>query len=267
MISKAKYGQWACVAGAAEGLGEAFAEGLAQRGMNLILTDLHEEKLTATSDRLRKTYSIDVIPLTGDLAHDTTLDQISSQMEEANCRLLVYNAAYGPVLPFMQNTEKELDVYLNVNNRAVLILVHRFIGMKLAGDTGILLISSLAGFRGTQLVIPYAATKAFLWNLAEGLYYEFKGKGLDISVLCPGTIDTPNFRATGANRTFLTAKPMAPAVVAEEALRKFGTRLFIVPGLSNKIAHFLLQRVLPRKLSSKIHNDAMGKLYQHKLGD
>ncbi|MDZ7605865.1 MAG: SDR family NAD(P)-dependent oxidoreductase [Cyclobacteriaceae bacterium] len=130
---------------------------------------------------------------------------------------------------------------------------------------GILLVSSLAGFRGTQLVIPYAATKAFIWNLAEGLHYEFKDKGLDISVLCPGTVDTPGFRATEAKTTFFTPKPMSPLSVAEIAVAKFGRQLFIVPGLSNKFAHFLLQRVLPRKLSSKIHNDAMGGLYQDKM--
>jgi short-subunit dehydrogenase len=141
------------------------------------------------------------------------------------------------------------------------MLVYKFIKRPTTSPKGILLISSLAGFRGTQLVVPYAASKAFIWNLAEGLHYEFKDKGLDISVLCPGTIDTPAFRSTDPKKTWLTPNPMPPSEVSEVALKYFGRRLFIIPGRVNRFAFWLFQRVLPRKMASKIHNDAMGDLY------
>ncbi|MDZ7605866.1 MAG: SDR family NAD(P)-dependent oxidoreductase [Cyclobacteriaceae bacterium] len=53
MISPTKYGQWACVAGAAEGLGAAFAQSLASRGMNLILVDKNKAQLELTAKELR----------------------------------------------------------------------------------------------------------------------------------------------------------------------------------------------------------------------
>lgn len=256
-----KYGNWACVAGAGEGLGAAFSTGLAQRGFNLILVDKDKLRLNDISDQLQKTYNIEIACLNLDLSERNCVDEISNALENKNCRFMVYNAAYGPVKPFLSNTPQELDLYLNVNMKTPLHLAHRFAYLKQKNQAGLLLISSLAGFRGTQFVIPYAASKAFTWNLAEGLYYEFKETLMDFSVCCPGPIDTPNYRSTNPRKTFVTPKSMKPELVAEEALHRFGKILFIIPGMSNKIAHFILNRILPRKISSAIHNAAMKKMY------
>jgi short-subunit dehydrogenase len=143
-----------------------------------------------------------------------------------------------------------------------ILLIYELTGIYKDESLGILLVSSLAGFRGTQYVVPYAATKAWTWNLAEGLYYEFKDTGFDISVCCPGSTDTPNLRSTNPRKQWLAPKPMPPDIVAEEALHKFGKKLFIFPGLSNKISHFILNRILPRKIASDIHNITMKKMYE-----
>lgn len=257
-----KYGSWACVAGAGEGLGEAFSIGLARRGFNLILIDKDEDKLNEVNQQLQTNYSIKIHPLTLDLSDRISLDAISNSLEDEKCRFMVYNAAYGPVKPFLSNTAQELDLYLNVNMETPLHLAHRFAHLNQKKQAGLLLLSSLAGFRGTQFVVPYAATKAFTWNLAEGLHYEFKDTLMDFSVCCPGPIDTPNYRSTNPHNTFITPKSMKPELVAEEALNKFGKKLFIIPGKSNKIAHFILNRILPRKIASTIHNLAMKKMYR-----
>ena len=255
------YGSWACVAGAGEGLGEAFSIGLAQRGFYLILIDKDADKLNGVRNKLLQKYDIEILLLTLDLSDRNCLDEISSSLENKKCRFMVYNAAYGPVKPFLSNTPKELDLYLKVNMETPLHLAHRFAHLNQKNQAGLLLISSLAGFRGTQFVVPYAATKAFTWNLAEGLHYEFRDTLMDFSVCCPGPVDTPNYRSTKPKKTFVTPTSMKPELVAEEALNKFGKKLFIIPGISNKIAHFILNRILPRKISSFIHNAAMKKMY------
>jgi short-subunit dehydrogenase len=255
------YGSWACVAGAGEGLGAAFSFGLAHRRFNLILIDKDEEKLNDIQKQLQGKYKLEIQILKLDLQDRNSVDVISESLEHTDCRFMVYNAAYGPVKPFLSNTPEELDLYLNVNMKTPLHLSYRFAHMNQKKQAGLLLISSLAGFRGTQFVIPYAASKAFLWNLAEGLYYEFKDTQLDVSVCCPGSIDTPNFRSTKPQKTFVTPKPMKPALVAEEALNKFGKKLFILPGITNKLVHFILNRILPRKIASAIHNSTMKKMY------
>ena len=67
MLFKEKYGPYAFVAGGSYGLGGAFAEGLARRGLNLVLLARGKERLEETAERLRKEYSVDVLCRTVDL--------------------------------------------------------------------------------------------------------------------------------------------------------------------------------------------------------
>jgi short-subunit dehydrogenase len=259
---KKKYGEWACIAGAAEGLGKAFATTLAIRGHSLILIDMDEEKLQQTKMELVSQYHIDTILLHLDLVETGSVNAIIEVLGKQNCRLLIYNAAYGPVKPFLTNTEAELHRYIAVKSETQLHLIHRFISTFRDKSTGIMMVSSLAGFRGTRFVIPYAASKAFIWNMAEGLHYELQDTDIDVSVCVAGATDTPGFRSTKPKKWFLSPQAMDPKLVAEEALNNMGKRLFIFPGFSNKIAHFILNNLLPRKIASGIHNYTMKKMYE-----
>jgi short-subunit dehydrogenase len=261
MELKDKYGPWACVLGAAEGLGAAFSNELARQGFHLIAVDINKSELSKTCKNIRSKYSAETIELIQDLGDQKSAKVIMEKIKDLDCRFMIHNAAYGPVKPFLSNTPSELDLYQNININTTLHLVHQFIELHQKKPMGILLLSSLAGFRGTQFVVPYAATKAFLWNLAEGLHYEFRGKNLDISVCVAGATATPNFMATQPKQGFFTPKPMKPELVAREIFRHFGKKLFIIPGFANKFAHFLLNRVLPRSWASAIHNSAMKKMY------
>lgn len=261
MRLKDKYGSWACVAGAGEGLGKAFSEGLAKRGFNLILIDLKLDLLDSTKAYLESSYQIEAICLHLDLNEKSSIIPIREVIVKQDCRFMVYNAAYGPVKPFLSNTSEEIDRYLNVNIGTQIHLIHQFVNIFKTQSAGILMVSSLAGFRGTQFVIPYAATKAFIWNMAEGLHHEFKDTDIDFSVCVPGATNTPNFRSTNPKKNSLGSKSQDPASVAEEALNKFGKKIFIIPGALNKISHFILNRLLPRRMASSIHNTTMKKMY------
>ena len=64
----ARFGPWALVAGAAEGLGAEFARELAACGLNLVLVDLNRENLERVATELRTSFAVEVIPLHQDLA-------------------------------------------------------------------------------------------------------------------------------------------------------------------------------------------------------
>ncbi|MCB0680589.1 MAG: SDR family NAD(P)-dependent oxidoreductase [Saprospiraceae bacterium] len=262
MELKTTYGAWACVAGAGEGLGAAFAFGLARRGFNLILIDLDPEKLSEVEAAVRRTHAVQLVSLCVDLVDRESIQPIMAAIESSGCRFLVYNAAYGPVRPFLQNTPDELDRYIQVNMATPMQLAHRFAALHSGRKAGLLLISSLAGWRGTRYVVPYAASKAFTWNLAEGLHYEREGVGLDIGLCTLGPVDTPNYRSFFPRQPLLQPKAMAPQAVAEYALRRFGRRLFLFPGFSTAFSHFLLNRVLPRSWASGLHNAVMKRLWR-----
>ena len=76
MELKTTYGAWACVAGAGEGLGAAFAFGLARRGFNLILIDLDPEKLSEVEAAIRRTHAVQLVALCVDLVDRESIQPI-----------------------------------------------------------------------------------------------------------------------------------------------------------------------------------------------
>jgi len=259
-----RYGQWGIVAGAAEGIGAAFCEELARKGMNVIMVDINKAEMESLASRLESTFKIQTRRLVLNLANENSPDIIMEAMGDADCRLLVYNAAYSRVKPFLSATAEELELYINVNSRAPLKLVHAF-ARKLKTDQhagGILLMSSLAGLWGTKLVAAYSGTKAFNLALAEALSHELKPCLIDVSACCAGPTATPGYLGTNPVYGFIRPSVMRPGKVASIALNKLGKRIVIIPGFSNRITYFLLTRILPRQLSTMIVNRTMGSLYK-----
>ena len=193
---KEKYGNWGLVAGAAEGLGRAFAGSLASRGMGVILADVQQEALESLGAKLEKDFRVNVKALCLDLASPESVTQLMKVVDETGCRLLVYNAAYSRVKRFTANEPEELDRYIQVNMSTPLKLIHAFVALHRSDSTlskGIVLMSSLAGSWGSMLLGPYGATKAFTQILAESLHHELKEYGFDILVSITGATATPGY--------------------------------------------------------------------------
>jgi len=267
MVDKAfknKYGSWAIVVGAAEGLGEAYTIALAKRNMNLILVDNQLEKLTAISKKVESDFSIETIALHLDLKESNSVGEMLLEIKKADCRLLIYNAAYSLIKPFVNHSESELDNYIDINTRTQLKLVHQFskllIDKKQSG--GILLMSSLAGLIGMQLVSTYAATKAFAWNLAEALHFELKPQKIDVMACIAGATATPAYLKTNPTYGFMKPLVMKPMDVADSALLKLGKKALFMPGFSNRMNYVILTRLLPRKIAASVANKTMLTMFQ-----
>lgn len=265
-LFKNNYGNWAIVVGSAEGLGEAYSIALAKRNMNLIMVDNQQSSLTDLSKKLEKDFDIKTKQLHLDLSEPDAVKKMMNEIQQVDCRLLIYNAAYSLIKPFINHTEEELDNFIEINTKTQLKLVHQFskllVDKKQSG--GILLMSSLAGLIGMQLVSSYAATKAFAWNLAEALYHELKPQNIDVMACIAGATATPAYLKT--KPTYGSIKPlvMNPEAVAESALNKLGKRAFFIPGFSNRLNYFILTRLLPRKLAASLANKTMSTMFKHK---
>lgn len=258
-----KYGSWAIVAGAAEGLGEAYSEALARRGMNLVMVDNQQQAMVNLAQKLEKKYGILTKQLHVDLSEKNAVDLIIKSTKDMDAGLLVYNAAYSLIKPFTEHTPSELDTFIEVNMRTQIQMVHAFslrlIAQKRMG--GILLMSSLAGLIGMQLVSPYAATKAFAWNLAESLHHELHAQQIDVMACIAGPTSTPAYLKTNPTYGFFKPGVMMPEAVAEAALKNLGTKTLFIPGFSNRLNYFILTRLMPRKLAASLANKMMGKMY------
>jgi short-subunit dehydrogenase len=255
---KDNYGPYALVVGGSIGLGAAFAEAIARRGVNLILVARQEDRLNATAARLHETYGIDVLAFAADVSD---YERVKARLGELNVPigLLVYDAAYIPIGPFKEATEEQLLRATEVNMRGPLLLAKFLSGPMIErGRGGIVLMSSLAGSLGSPNLAAYAATKSFNAILAEGLWKELKPHGVDVLACMAGAILTPGYVAAESAKPAPGTLPAAD--VAEQTLQALGKGPIIIPGGMNKFARFLLTRLLTRRAAIGIMSRNTGGL-------
>jgi len=251
-----KYGPWALVAGGSNGLGAAFAEALARRGLNLVLMAREKERLEATAIRLKEKYSVDVISFAVDLADFEKVKNIVTGLladrPEISISLLIYNAAFAPIGMFENTSEEHLSLATAVNVRTPLLLVKLLSAPMIQNKRGgIVLMSSLAGAQGSPKLAAYAATKSFNAILAEGLWKELKPHGIDVVGCCAGAVLTPGYQQAEKN-TKPAPGSMTADAVAEQTLKALGKGPIVIPGAVNKIARFFLTRLVSRKTAINI---------------
>jgi short-subunit dehydrogenase len=241
-----RYGPKALVVGASDGIGEAFASALAQRGLDLVLVARRREPLEAAAERLRTAHGVATEAVVADIGTPAGVETVTRAADGVG--LLVCNAAFGPIKPFVELTSSEVDTVLDVNSRAAARLAHAIGPALLArGRGGVILLSSMAGGQGSALVAHYAATKAYLRVLAEGLWAEWRPHGVDVLACCPGLVLTPTFTRSNATRTgLLVPAPMAPERVVRAALGALGRQPVVIPGWRNRWAAFGVSRLLSR---------------------
>jgi short-subunit dehydrogenase len=258
ILFKEKYGPWALVAGASYGLGSAYSEALAQQGLNLVLLARGKEQLETEANRLREQYSVEVICHAIDLADFEKTKNIVSNLN-VPIGLLVYNAAFAPIGLFENICEEQLSLAVAVNVRTPLLLAKLLSApMIQRRKGGIVLMSSLAGGQGSPRLQTYAATKAFNAILAEGLWKELKPRGIDVIGCVAGAILTPGYHQ--AEKSKHAPGTLSPEKVAEKTLNALGKKPIIVPGTVNKIARFVMTRLLPKRASIILINKNTGGL-------
>ncbi len=258
-----RYGSWALIAGGSQGIGEAFAIKLAEKGLNLVLIARRIEPLEQVAEKIRTKYGIEIKCISLDLASDDIVSKIQDEIGDIEIGILVYNAAIIPIGNYFNSDLEEQLKVININCRGPTYLIDYF-GRKMRkrGKGGIILISSMAGLQGTPINVHYAASKAYNIVLAEGLWYELKDFGVDVIVSITGATATPNYIATNPDKPgFFVPKPLDPLLVAKESLGKLGKKPYVVPGFANKIASFFIKHFLTRKQAIKLIGKNTIKMY------
>ena len=250
-----RYGPWAIIAGASEGLGASYARYLAQIGFNVILIARREKNLSNLAEELETDYNIETETKVLDLRNtDELADYI--QGHPMDIGLAVYNAAYAPLAYFSDNSIEDLEMITAVNVRSALIftkvIVDRYRSNKKSG--GVVLMSSMAGNQGAPRLASYAASKSFNTILAEGLWHELKVDNIDVIASVAGAIRTPGY----AKRSSTKEAPgtLDPEEVVVKTLQKLGKRPIVIPGIINAIGRFVMTRLLPKSLAIQMmHNN------------
>jgi short-subunit dehydrogenase len=247
-------GKTALITGASSGIGRAIAHRLAREGARLVLVARSEENLGALAAELETLHGTRSTVLAADLGQPHSGAGLFKRVEEQDLAIdiLVNNAGFGTYGTFESIKPETEQAEIAVNIAAVVDLTHSFVpGMLQRGSGAIINIASTSSFQPTPFHAVYGATKAFILNFSEALWAEYRGRGVLVTALCPGAVDTAFIEKLGdtsVRNTSVYSSPVRPETVAErviEALRS-GSPSHII-GLKNWLMALLL-RFTPRSV-------------------
>jgi short-subunit dehydrogenase len=199
---KERYGPWAVIAGASEGVGREFARQLAAAGVHCILIARRAEPLDALAREILEESGVECVAAAIDLAADDALQRIIAAVGEREVGLYIHNAGADP--NGARFLDRDIDHWLTLTKLNVLAAMrncHHFAApMRARGRGGIILVGSGACYSGGNFMAAYSASKAFELCFGEGLWAELRAYHVDVLYMVLGTTDTPALRALLASK-------------------------------------------------------------------
>ncbi len=215
-------GRW-WIVGASEGLGRALATAMAAEGRELVLSARNADRLAELAAALPRATALPM-----DVSDDTAVSAAGLQVGAVDG--LIYSVGlYEPMAATAWNGPAALAMAEANFMGALRVLGAALPAMIARGHGRVVLIGSLAGFRGLPGAIGYGASKAALMHLAENLRADLRGTGVSVQIINPGFIDTRLTRKNDFRMPFLMT-PEAAAGAVMRAMRggRFSTS-FPVP--------------------------------------
>lgn len=248
-----RYGDWAVVTGASDGIGREMALRIAEAGVNVLVVARRRDRLDALAVEL-DARGVRTIVVAADLATRAGIAAVIDATSKIDVGLFVAAAGFGTSGSFLEsNLDAELEM-IDVNCRAVAAMAFHF-GRRFATRErgGIVLMSSLLAFQGVPRAANYAATKAYVQSLAEALHVELAPLGVDVVASAPGPIHS-GFAAR-AGMSMGMGQP--PTAVAKATLDALGRSTTVRPGWLSKLLEGSLM-FLTRWLRVRIMAVVMG---------
>lgn len=238
MNFREKYGQWAIVLGATEGIGKSDAFELARRGMDVILVGRRREALENLAKDINAETGSEVKVLCQDLSEYDAADKIIEATKDLDMGLVNYVACLHSMGQYNKVDYSKYEQMYRVNIRTFSKLLHHFIGLFKERDRGAFVtIGSLSGWTSLPFCAEYAAQKAYMMALTEGVAYECKNTNVDVLLLTAGSTITPTWLKNKPADEDAVAAAMYPEDVSREGFDQLGKKLSYLAGERNRRNH------------------------------
>jgi short-subunit dehydrogenase len=249
MSTLTAYGPWGLVTGASAGIGTAFARRMAAEKMNLVLVARRADRLQALAAELSKQHGIQTRVVPQDLNAPDAADNIAAAVSDLEIGVLINNAGFSSVGRFDVVPRERIVEMIQVNCIAVAAMAHAFLPAMRARKRGaIVIVASVAGYQPLGLAATYGATKSFDLMLAEALWAENAGTGVDVLAVSPGPVDTEFQTVAGE-----TPHPgIPPEQVVDETFAALGKKPSVVTGGLFMKARTWSIRLAPRAQIARI---------------
>jgi short-subunit dehydrogenase len=227
----------ALVTGASAGIGAEIARELAARGHGVTLVARRLDRLEQLADELESEHGVRAEALDCDLSDAAARAALPARVEELGFEvdILVNNAGFGTAGPFHESdVEREVQL-VRILVEAVVDLTGRFVpAMVERGRGAVLVVASTAGFTPLPNMAGYGAAKAWARSFSAALHEELRPRGVAVTALCPGPVNTEFFDVSGPTPIEnLIPKPfwVDPDHVARTAVDALArNRAEVVPG-------------------------------------
>ena len=253
------------ITGASEGFGKSLAFECAARKMNLILVALPGSGLVYLAELIKRDYQVDVITIEKDLTSEENCKEVYQLVYDWKLpvNMLINNAGLGGTMLFSEGDFSFYQKQIKLNIITTTLLTHLFLDMlKTNSPAYILNVGSLGSYFYLNKKQVYAATKSFIYSFSKSLRRELKNDGINVSVICPGSMNT-NISVTCLLKTsgwlsrLSVMNPEQVAPIAIGGLLK--GKEVIIPGRMNKIFLFV-NKILPDFINDWITSMQMKKI-------
>lgn len=194
------------ITGATSGIGKATALAFSTAGAKVAAVGRNEEALTSLSDQLRAHGGQNLV-LQADLAREPEADRIVSLTAEyfGSLDVLVNAAGHISSGTIENTTIVDWDAMLNINLRAIFLLMQKATPMLIESRGSIVNVSSVTGLRAFPGVLAYCVSKAGVDQLTRCAALELAAKGVRVNAVNPGVVVTEIHRRGGMNDEQYTA--------------------------------------------------------------
>ena len=247
--------RYTLITGASMGIGYELAKLFAKDKHNLILISRNILKLQDVKNELSK-FNIDIKILASDLKNNEDIQDFFHYIEanKININILVKNAGIGTFGDFNTIEWKREEALIDINIKALTKLTKYFLPKVVKEkEGGILNVASTAAFCSGPRMATYYASKAYVLNLTEAIYEEYKAAGIKISCLCPGPVKTSFQDKAGIKKSKSAKKYLMDAEEVAKICYKdfYKGKVIIIPGFKNKLL-VMGNKLMPRSISRKM---------------
>ena len=209
----------AIITGSSRGIGRSIAETMAGLGAKVVVSSRRAEACESVAAAIRdRGGEATVIPCNVSRKNEVDTLVAGTLTHYGQIDILVCNAAVNPVFgPLAQLSDEAFDKIMGANVKSNIWLANLVIpGMAARGGGAVVIISSIGGLRGSDMLGAYGISKAADFALARALAVEWGPRNVRVNCIAPGLVKTDFARALWEDEARLAIR------TARTPLRRIG---------------------------------------------